>query len=95
MDKKKQPETAQSDDALFETLNKNKKRKKRRIVITVVCIVAVLLCGCGEKEPEETTVSGMVVSLEGTTLSLVSMEAGSIPSRGDRTDRQQNSEETT
>lgn len=43
MDKKKQPETAQSDDALFETLNKNKKRKKRRIVITVVCIVAVLL----------------------------------------------------
>lgn len=53
----------------------------------LLLLAAVLLCGCGEKEPEETTVSGMVVSLEGTTLSLVSMEAGSIPSRGDSSER--------
>lgn len=43
MEKKVNPEAAQTDDALFETLQKNKKRKKRRIIITVSCIVSALL----------------------------------------------------
>ena len=53
----------------------------------LLLLAAVLLCGCGEKEPEETTLSGMVVSLEGTTLSLVAMDSGSLPSRGDGSER--------
>ena len=43
MKRKVNPEAAQADDALFETLNKNKKKKRRRIIITAVSLVAVLL----------------------------------------------------
>ena len=43
MGKKKQPETVQEDDALFETLQKNKKRKKRKILIIAVSITLVVL----------------------------------------------------
>ena len=85
MDKKIQPETAQSDDALFETLNKNKKRKKRRIIITVVCIVAVLLLAAvvgvillrQQVRQNFATQSGEVLSVTATTGTIQSNVSGS------------------
>lgn len=62
-------------------------------VFAILLLVALLLCGCGKKEEEqaaaaaETTVTGMVVSVDGTKVSLISMESGSMPSRGENGQR--------
>jgi len=40
---KKNPQSENHDDALFETMQRNKKRRKRRIWITVSCIVLAVL----------------------------------------------------
>ena len=60
-----------------------------RKVIAMLLLAAVLLCGCGEKAEEtaeQTTVKGMVVSVDGTKVQLIStenMNMGSRPSRGE------------
>ena len=60
-----------------------------RKVIAMLLLGALLLCGCGEKAEEtaeQTTVKGMVVSVDGTKVQLIStenMNMGSSPSRGE------------
>ena len=53
-------------------------------VIAILCILALILsltaCGGGE----ESTLTGMVMSVDGTTLSIVEMDASSMADRGNR-----------
>ena len=84
-EKKNQPETVQTDDALFETLNKNKKRKKRRVIITVVSIVVVLLIAAvvgvvllkRQVRQNFATQSGEVLSATATTGTIQTNVSGS------------------
>ena len=41
-------------------------------LFAVICMIAFVLgmAGCGEKEEETTTLTGMVVSVDGTVISL-------------------------
>lgn len=41
-------------------------------IVAIICMLALLLCGCGGSG-EETTVTGMVMSVEGTQITLVEM----------------------
>ena len=52
----------------------------RKVFAIILAAVMVLtMAACGSQEAEETTLTGMVVSLDGTTLSLVEMDSmGSI-----------------
>ena len=60
-----------------------------RKLTAILLLVALLLCGCGEKETavEQTTVKGMVVSVDGTKVELMSTDnmtmGGNRPSRGE------------
>ena len=64
-----------------------------RKLTAILLLAALLLCGCGEKEtaPEQTTVSGMVISVDGTKVELMSTEGMSMGSN--RPNRGENSEE--
>lgn len=59
----------------------------------ILLLAALLLCGCGEKaeEAEQTTVSGMVISVDGTKVELMSTEGMSMGNN--RPNRGENSEE--
>ena len=50
---------------------------KKWLAVFTAVIMILSLAACGEKEEETTTLSGMVVSVDGTTISLVEMSANS------------------
>lgn len=63
----------------------------------ILLLAALLLCGCGEKEtaPEQTTVSGMVISVDGTKVELISTDALTGGNRGNRGENSENGERPT
>ena len=54
--------------------------KKKLVAIMAAFVVAVSLAACGAGE--ETTLAGMVVSVDGTVISLVEMDANNMGGRG-------------
>jgi len=42
--------------------------------VLAACMLSVLLCACGKEDKKETTVTGMVVSLDGSVLTLREMD---------------------
>ena len=62
----------------------------RKVFAIILAAVMVLtMAACGSQEAEETTLTGMVVSLDGTTLSLVEMNRIDIP-QGERPEGMEN-----
>ena len=51
-------------------------------IAAMLCLIAILLCGCGGGE--ETTLTGMVVSVDGTQVTLISMDTNRERSRTER-----------
>lgn len=48
--------------------------KRVLCAVLVACMLSVLLCACDKEEKKQTTVTGMVVSLDGTVLTLREMD---------------------
>ena len=68
-----------------------------RKIVAILLVAVLLLCGCGEKaeEAEQTTVSGMVVSVDGTKVELISTDTLTGGNRFNRGENSENGERPT
>ena len=53
--------------------------KRKHIAILMVCVLLLTLVACGQEK--ETTLTGMVVSVDGTVISLMEMDTGNMGSK--------------
>ena len=62
--------------------------KKKLVAILIACVMTLFLAACGAGE--ETTLPGIVVSVDGTTISLMEMDTSNMGGRdfaeGERSD---------